>query len=134
MRLSLMVSCVDDTMALGNPDDVNQIEADMLEAFKCDTSGCELNECVGSKIDIKQLSSGLARMKFTNPVLVQKFQGEYDIPSGRPSKTPSVAGQTLVKGDVNGTLDGQHHKIYRSATTSCMYIMQRPMPYIYNAT
>ena len=68
-------------MALGHPDDVKQIEADRLEVFKCKSEG-ELKENVGSKIDIKRLSSGLATVKFTNPVHVQKLQEEYDTPSG----------------------------------------------------
>ena len=132
-RLSLMVSWVDDIMALGHPEDVKVIEADMMEAFKCKSEG-ELKEYVGSKIDIKRLPSGLATVKFTNPVLIQKLQDEYEIPTGRPSKTPAVAGQVLVKGDGSGMIDGKQHKIYRSGTATCMYIMQWSRPDIYNTT
>ena len=53
----------------------------MMKAFKCKSEG-ELKEYVGSKIDIKRLPSGLATVKFTNPVLIQKLQDEYDIPTG----------------------------------------------------
>ena len=126
-----MVSRVDDIMALEHPDDVKQIEADMLEAFKCKGEG-ELKAYVSSKINIKQLSSGLATVKFTGPVFIQKLQDEYDISNGQPSKTPAVGVQTLVKGDGSGMLDSQHHKTYRSATATCVYIMQWSRSNIYN--
>ena len=54
-----MVLWVYDIMALGHPDDVKQIKADMEDTFTCKSEG-ELKEYVGSKIDINQLSSGLA--------------------------------------------------------------------------
>ena len=56
------------------------------KCINCKSEG-ELEEYVGSKIDIKQKSNGLATIKFTQPVLIQKLEGEFDIPSGRPSKT-----------------------------------------------
>ena len=74
-------------------------------------------------------------MKFTQPVLVQKLEDEYNLPSGKASKTPAVAGQTLVKGDGSGTV-GDHEAVeYRSGTaTTCMLVMQWLRPDIYNAT
>ena len=132
-RLSLVVSWVDDLMAMGHPDDVKQIEIDMMDAFQCKSEG-ELKEYVGSKIDIKRLDSGLATVKFTNPVLVQKLSDEYNIPPGRPSKTPAIAGQVLVRGDGSGMIDHVRQKRFRSGTATCMYIMQWSRPDIYNTT
>ena len=45
-----------------------------------------------------------------------------------------MAGQILVKGDGSGMIDDERHKVYRSATTTCMYIMQWSRADIYNAT
>ena len=52
---------------------------------------------MGSKIDIVRKSDGLATVKFMQPVLIQKLEDEYELPSGtRTPKTPAEAGQTLV--------------------------------------
>jgi hypothetical protein len=77
----------------------------------------------------------LRRIKFTQPVLIQKLKDEFDLPDGgTPPRTPAVAGQVLVKGDGSGTLDGLESTKYRSGTATCMFIMQWSRPEIYNAT
>ena len=48
----------------------------MKSAFECTCEGA-LTEYEGSKIDIKRKSNGLADVKFTQPVLVQKLKDEY---------------------------------------------------------
>ena len=98
-------------MALGHPDDVEQIQTDLESAFDCKCEG-ELKEYVDSKIDIEWLSSGLGKVKFTNPVLVQKLEDEYDLPVRRHDRTPAVAGQVLVRGDGSGMLDEKKHKVF----------------------
>ena len=50
-RLSAILSWVNDIVALGNQDDVDQIERDLADEFVC-RSEAELKEYVGSKIDI----------------------------------------------------------------------------------
>ena len=74
------------------------MEIDLYGVFECKSEGV-LKDYVGSKMDIVQKSNGLATVKFTQPVLVQKLEDGYNLPSGKASKTPAVAGQTLVKGD-----------------------------------
>ena len=80
-RLAVILSWVDDIVALGCPKDVKQIRCNLEGAFICKSEG-ELKEYVGSKIDIKQKSNGLATIKFTQPVLIQKLKDEFDIPIG----------------------------------------------------
>ena len=106
-----MVSWVDDITTLGCPEDVKRIKSDLESAFICKSEG-ELKEYVGCKIKIKRKSNGLATIKFTQPVLIKKLKNEFDIPEGRQSKSPAVAGQVLIKGDVSGSVDGKQHKIY----------------------
>ena len=80
---------------------------------------------MGSKINIKRESNGLADVKFTQPVLVQKLKDEYLESMGRRApKTPAVAGQILVKGDGSGTIEDSEATVYRLATTTCMYVIQ----------
>ena len=55
-------------------------------------------------------------VKFTQPVLVQKLEEEYTPPNGVASKTSAVAGQVLVQGDGDGTVQESMAKMYHSAT------------------
>jgi len=129
----VFVSWVDDIMACGEPDDVKQLVKDLEDSFECKCEG-ELKEYVGSKIDIVRKSDGLATVKFTQPVLIQKLEDEYELPGGtkRP-KTPAAAGQTLVKGDGSGTVSDEAATVYRSGTATMMFMMQWSRPDIYNA-
>ena len=77
---------------------------------------------------------GQTTFKFLQPVLIQKLEDEFDIPSGWPSKTPAVAGQVLVRGDGSGTVNERKHTIYWSRTEICMFVMQWARPDIYNTT
>ncbi len=47
----MIVSWVDDIMALGHPEDVKQIKEDLKRAFACKCKG-ELKEYIGSKVDV----------------------------------------------------------------------------------
>ncbi len=49
-RLAVMLSWVDDILALGYPDDVKQIEADLQRAFVSKSEG-EMKEYFGNKVD-----------------------------------------------------------------------------------
>ena len=79
-------------MILGHPVDVERVKTDLMKSFECICKGA-LTEYVGSKIDIERKTSGLAVVKFTQPVLVQKLQYEYiEELGGRALMTPAVAG------------------------------------------
>ena len=133
-RLAVMLSWVDDIMALGHPEDVKQMKDDLKIAYECTCEGA-LTEYVRNKINITRKSNGLADVKFPQAVLVQKLEDEYlENNDGKAPKTPAVAGKILVKGDGNGTMEERENTVYRSATATCMYIMQWSRPDIYNAT
>jgi hypothetical protein len=70
-RLVLLLLWVDDIIIFGTPADVKKIEDDIKSIFECKLEGF-LTEYVGSKIDVERDESGLATVKFTQPVLVQK--------------------------------------------------------------
>ena len=90
-RLSLFVSWVDDILAIGEKGDVEQIQLDLEAKFTCKREG-RLKEYVGSKIDLSRDENGLGKAKFTQPVLVQKLQDEFDLSGGRVPKTPAAPG------------------------------------------
>ena len=128
-----MLSWVDDILALGHPDNVSQMKTDLSNAFQCKDKG-ELKDYVGSKIDIERFESGLATVKFTQPVLIQKLEDNFDLSGGQAPKTPVVAGQVLVRGDGSGSLESFEATKYRSGVATCMYMMQWLRPKTYNAT
>ena len=133
-RLAVMLSWVDNILALGHPEDVKQIKDDLKSAFECTCEGA-LTDYVGSNIDITRKRNGLVDAKFTQPVLVQKLEDEYlENNDGKAPKTPAVAGQIMVKGDVSRTMDEKETAVYRSATETCMCIMRWSRPDIYNVT
>jgi hypothetical protein len=90
------------------------MKADLSKAFICKEEG-PLKEFVGSKIDFSRNEKGLGTAKFTQPVLVQKLEDEYQVDvSAKPPKTPAVAGLTLVKGDESGQLNEKDSTEYNA--------------------
>ena len=118
-----MLSWVDDILALGHPDDVKQIKADLQSTFVSKSEG-EMKQYVGNKVDVVHQSDGRTKMKVTQPVLVQNLLDEIVLPGGRTPKTPAVPGQVLVKGDGSDALNLQDTTKYCSGTDLCMYKMQ----------
>ena len=72
-------------------------------------------------------------MKFIKPVLIQKLEDEYDLTDGIAVNIHAVAGQVLIKGNDSDTVSGALVNKYRSATATCMFVMQWSRPDIYNA-
>ena len=127
----VFVAWVDDVMVLGPPKLVEQVQRDLEKAFTCKREGV-LTEYVGSILSITRDDEGHGTVKFTQPVLIKKLKDAYEVPEGPISKTPAVAGQVLVKGDDDGTTT-QDTTMYRSATATCMFMMQWSRPDIFNA-
>ena len=133
-RLCVMVSWVDDLIAMGCPRDVERMQRDLENKFTCKREGV-MTEYVGSKLDMTRGPNGLGRVKFTQPVMVKKLGEVYDeLPKGRAMRTPAVAGQVLRQGDGSGAIVGRDVTKYRSATAMCMFMMQWSRPEIFNAT
>ena len=77
-----MISWVDDILIIGEPVDMEKVKIDLHGAFECKSKGV-LKDYVGSKIDILGKSNALATVEFTQPVLVQKLEDGYNLPSGK---------------------------------------------------
>ena len=58
------------------------------------------------------------------PALVHKLEEEYTSPKETASKTHAVRRQILVKGDGDEAVPESLAMMYRSATATCMYMMQ----------
>jgi hypothetical protein len=63
----------------------------MKSRFECDDLG-ELNEYVGCKIDRNE-----DYVKFTQPVLIQSYEDEFDLHKSRQVFTPAEQGKVLMK-------------------------------------
>ena len=88
---------------------------------------------MGSKLTFNHDAEGKRTVRFTQPVLIKKLNEEYEVPKGPVLKTPAVARKILVRGDGDGTVSGDLIKMYRSATATCMFMMQWSRPDIFNA-
>ena len=81
--LMIWLSWIDDCLYYRKPDDVKHFKQELMLKLDCDDSG-ELKEYVGCKIERKG-----NRMKLTQPVLVQSFADEFDIPPNTPYNLPA---------------------------------------------
>ena len=129
-----MILWVNDFMLLGSQDDVEKMKSDLMSTFECKPEGPSI-EYVGSEIDITRKDNGIARVKFTQPVLLQTLKDKFLFPvEGKDPLTPAVAGQVLLKGNGSGTIDQKEVTKFRSGTATCMYVLQWSQPETYNAT
>jgi hypothetical protein len=91
------------------------------------------NEYVGNKININRGDDGIATIKFTQPVLIQKLEENHTPIMSRAPKTPAVPGSNLCKGDGTNLITMKQATRYRSLVALIMYIMQWSRPDVYNA-
>ena len=73
---------------------------------------------------IQHDENGSGTAKFTQLVLIQKLEDEYDLTDGITVKLLAVAGQVLIKGNDSDTVSGALVKKYRLAPATCMFVMQ----------
>jgi hypothetical protein len=83
---------VDDYLLVGPRSEVVSNKEKMMDRFECDEVG-ELREYIGCKVDCDDHKG---RLKFTQPVLLQSYVDEFDLPEGQFPTTPAVPGSVLV--------------------------------------
>jgi hypothetical protein len=133
-RLVLFVLWTDDVLTVGLPDHVKKVEDDIKSVFESKSEG-EVTEYVGNKIDIQRSDDGRARVKFTQPVLIEKLKeanAEALSVGGAAPRTPAIEGQVLVRGDGSGELSRDDAKHYRSNVALMNYMSQWSRPEIQN--
>ena len=126
--LVIWVSWIDDCLVVGSRKAVEIAKKEMMERFECDDVG-DIVEYVGCKIDIDKENQTL---KFTQPVLLQSYEDEFELPTAVP-KTPATPGSVLLKGDGEPMSDKKQTK-YRSGVGKLLHMMRWSKPSIYNAT
>jgi hypothetical protein len=80
-------------LVAGDKRAVEAVKEKMKSRFDCDDLG-ELNEYMGCKIDRNEDS-----LKFTQPVLIQSYEDEFEFNKTRQVFTPAEQGKVLMKCD-----------------------------------
>jgi len=120
---------VDDCIVAGRKQDVKDSIRLVKKYFKISEIG-ELTEFLGCQIvrNSKQNS-----MKITQPVLLQSFLDEFDIPKSGSWKTPAVPGEVLIRGDSQDIFDKSEQRIYRSGVGKMLHMCKYSRPEIINS-
>jgi hypothetical protein len=108
--LILWLSWVDDCLVGGKDEGVKKAKAHMMDLFDCDDVG-ELKEYVGCKVDYDR---NAGTMKLTQPVMIQSFQDEFELPEGKSSNTQAIPGTVMSEGEVINQVDDKIQSTYRS--------------------
>jgi hypothetical protein len=128
-RLNLWLSWIDDCLNLGTEDDVSRAIAEMKARFDCDEVS-DLSEYVGCRLHHDKEAGAI---KFTQPVLIQSFVDEFELPERGDFRTPAAAGQILIRGDNEGMLDDKHQHLFRKGVGKLLYLTRWSRPDIRNA-
>ena len=125
-RLILWLTWVDDLLNLGNKEDVLKEKEEMKERFECDDVG-EAKEYIGCKLTRKGNS-----LKLTQPVLIQSFEDEFDLPKEK-FETPAAPGSILVEEGEDKYVSKEEMQIYRRGVGKLLFLTRWSRPDIYNA-
>lgn len=120
LGLVLWISWVDDCLVVGTTEAVARAKEEMMNRFDCDEVG-ELEEYVGCKIDINREERSV---KITQPVLLQSFVDEFELPDGYAPRTPAIAGDVLVRGEIIDQVSNEEQKMYRSGVGKLLHMMR----------
>ena len=92
--LTMAISWVDDCLLAGPKKEVLEVKAKITEIFNVDDQG-EMEEYIGCKVEHNKTEGYL---KFTQPVLMQSFEDEFELPKvNRKKVLPAPAGTMLKK-------------------------------------
>jgi hypothetical protein len=129
-QLIIWLTWVDDCLIAGEKWQVIIEKDRMKNLFDCDDIG-EMTEYVGCKVEYNKLER---YMRLTQPVMIQSFQDEFDLPTDGPAPyTPAETGQVLSKGEKTKEMPIERQKKYRSGTGKLLHMMRWTRPEILNA-
>jgi hypothetical protein len=127
--LVVWLSWIDDCLCIGNKDGVKKAKQQMVDRFDCDIIG-NMDEYVGCKLvrDYENRS-----LKITQPVLLQSFTDEFDLPDEKASSIPAEGGQILMPCKEEDALDDKRQAIYRTGVGKLLHMMRWSRPETLNA-
>ena len=93
MELTIWLSWIDDCLCIGPKENVLIAKKEMMSLFECNKIG-NMDEHLGCWLEC---NFEKRMLKFTQPVLLQSFNDEFDLPDEVDPVTPAEAGQVLRK-------------------------------------
>jgi hypothetical protein len=127
--LIIWLSWVDDCLVCGRPEGIKYAKQQLMDRFDCDEVG-ELKEYVGCKIEHDKEGGW---MKLTQPVLMQSYIDEFNLPDGDVPKTPATPGEVLQRGETRDCVDSEKQSKYRSGVGKLLHMMKWTRPEILNS-
>ena len=124
--LNMWTSWVDDLLECGHKSDVIEGKESLKKHFDIDEVG-ELTEYIGCKVKVNR-EEGWIRL--TQPVLLQSFEDEFEMPGGAYPNTPAAPGSMLLKGETK--LSNRDHSKYRSGVGKMIHLSKFSRPEINN--
>jgi hypothetical protein len=118
MGLLLFMSWVDDILIAGKKEIVLQARKNLKLHFTLDEQG-EIQEYVGCKIERNKKERW---MKLTQPVMIQSFSDEFDLPDETPL-LPARPGEIMTTND-GIPIQKQDETIYRKGTGKLLHMMK----------
>ena len=71
-------------------------------------------------------------MTLTQPVLIQSFDDEFDLPTGATPNTPAIPATVLRAGKVENQVDAERQSVFRSRVGKLLHMMRWTRPEIMN--
>jgi hypothetical protein len=132
LGLCIWLLWVDDCLCVGSHAAVKRATEAMKARFDCDDIG-EMKEYVGCKVDRDYAKR---TVKFTQPVMVQSFEDEFDIKDAlkRPPATPAEPGSVLLPAQKENYVSEKSQTYFRKGIGKLRHMMRWSRPEIYNAT
>jgi hypothetical protein len=100
-----------------------------MERFDCDDGG-EMKEYVGCRLE-RNWDEGW--IKVTQPVLLQSFTDEFDLPEGNYPNTPATPGSVLTVSETQQKLSDEAQREYRKGTGKLLHLAKKSRPEILNS-
>ncbi|MGH7955289.1 MAG: reverse transcriptase domain-containing protein [Gloeomargaritales cyanobacterium] len=124
--LVIWLSWIDDCLVAGDARAVTTSKQQMKDRFDCDDLG-KLKEYVGCKAERTD-----DYVKLTQPVLLQSFEDEFELPKEKPPTTPAEPGKVLMKCKPESELNVNDQFKYRSGVGKLLHMMRWSRPEIMN--
>jgi hypothetical protein len=115
---------------MGPTASVKRARKQMTDHFNCDVLG-NMDEYVGCKL-VQNVKEGWLR--FTQPVLLQSFQDEFDLPveMDKPN-IPAEAGQLMMRAVAGDKVTVEVQSTYRSGVGKLLHMMRWSRPDVLNS-
>ena len=128
-KLILWLSWIDDCLVIGDETMVPNAKKEFMDRFESEDNG-EMSEYIGAKMEYNREEGWL---KMTQPVLLQSFSDEFDLPYGDTPRTPAAPGTVLTKSENDTELPPQAQAEYRKGVGKLLHLMRRSRPEMLNS-